>query len=131
LIELPVPAGTASALLRHRDRQGAERLAAGDGYEDAGFVFADERGVPLRGDGVSKYHWRSMLKRLHLPPVRLHGAPHTCATLLLDAGVPMRVVQEMLGHSSITVTGDIYSQVTPAFARQAADTLAEYLEGAA
>ena len=42
----------------------------------------------------------------------------------------MKEVQEILGHSSITVTGDIYSHVTPAFARHAADALAEYLERA-
>ena len=77
---------TVAALVRHRDRQGAERLAAGDGYQDHGFVFADARGEPLPGDGVTKYHWRPMLVRLHLPSVKLHGARHTCATLLFEAG---------------------------------------------
>ncbi len=121
---------TVAALARHRDRQAVERLVRGDGYNDAGFVFADERGVPLRGDGVSKYHWRPILVRLGLPAVKLHGARHTAATMLLEAGQPLKVVQEMLGHSSITVTSDIYSHVCPAFARQAADALAEYLERA-
>ncbi len=124
---LPV---TVAALVRHRDRQAVERLVAGDGYREDGFVFADASGAPLRGDGVTKYHWRPMLVRLHLPPVKLHGARHTAATLLLEAGQPLKVVQEMLGHSSITVTGDFYSHVRPAFARQAADALAEYLERA-
>lgn len=127
---VPLVAVTLAALVRHRDKQGAERLAAGDGYRDQGFVFADERGDPLRGDGVTKYHWRPTLVRLHLPPVKLHGARHTAATLLLQAGQPMKVVQEMLGHSSMAVTSDLYSHVTPAFKRQAADALAEYLERA-
>jgi integrase len=124
-----VPASTTAALVRHRDRQGAERLAAGNRYRDHGFVFADGQGEPLRGDGVTKYAWVPMLKRLGLPGIKLHGARHTAATLLLEAGQPLKVVQEMLGHSSITVTGDIYSHVRPAFARQAADALAAYLEG--
>jgi site-specific recombinase XerD len=47
--------------------------------------------------------------------------------MLLEAGQPLKVVQEMLGHTSITVTGNIYSHVTPAFARQAADALARVL----
>jgi site-specific recombinase XerD len=51
----------------------------------------------------------------------------TPPTMLLEAGVPMRVVQELLGHNSITVTSDIYSDVRPALAREAADSLAEYL----
>jgi integrase len=50
--------------------------------------------------------------------------------MLLESGVPLKVVQEMLGHSSITVTGDLYSHVRPAFARQAADALGQYLERA-
>jgi integrase len=122
-----VPAATAAALIRHRDRQGAERLAAGEGYRDHGFVFADERGEPLRGDGVTKYAWTPMLKRLGLPAVKLHGARHTCATLLFEAGQEMKDVQEMLGHSSITVTADIYSHVSRARRRRSADALAEYL----
>jgi integrase len=121
---LPV---TVAALAAHRDRQGVERLVAGDGYRDHGFVFADAQGEPWRGDGVHKYHWLPTLTRLNLPRVRLHDCRHSAATMLLEAGVPLKVVQEMLGHRSITVTGDLYSHVRPAFARQAADALAEYL----
>jgi integrase len=127
---VPLLPTTVEALARHRDRQAVERLVAGEGYRDHGFVFADAQGEPLRGDGVTKYAWRPMLARLKLPPVKLHGARHTAATLLLEAGQPMKVVQEMLGHSSMAVTSDLYSHVTPAFARQAADALAEYLERA-
>jgi integrase len=124
---IPVPQATTAALVRHRDRQ-AERLAAGDGYREHGFVFADGRGEPLRGDGVTKYAWRPILVRLNLPAVKLHGARHTCATLLFEAGQEMKDVQEMLGHSSIAVTSDIYSHVSSARRRRSADALAEYLE---
>jgi integrase len=51
--------------------------------------------------------------------------------MLLEAGVPMKVVQEMLGHSSMAITSDVYSHLTPAFQRQAADALTAYLEAAA
>jgi integrase len=118
------------ALTRQRDRQAVEKLVAGDGYTDAGLVFADPRGNPLRADGLYKYHWQPMLTRLKLPPVRLYDARHSAATMFLEAGVPMKVVQDVLGHSSMAVTADIYSHVTPAFKRQAADALAEYLERA-
>jgi integrase len=119
------------ALTRQRDRQVVEKLVAEDGYTDTGLVFADPRGNPLRADGLYKYHWQPMLTRLQLPPVRLYDARHSAATMLLEAGVPMKVVQEMLGHSSMTITADTYSHVTPAFQRQAADALTAYLDAAA
>jgi integrase len=127
---VPLLVRTVQALQIHRDRQGAERLALADGYRDHNFVFANDRGEPLRGDGLYKYHWLPALTRLKLLRIRLHDARHSAATMLLEAGVPLKVVQEMLGHSSITVTGDLYSHVRPAFARQAADALAAHLEGA-
>jgi len=104
-----------------------ERLVAGESYADHNLVFADPLGGPWRVDGVHKYHWLPMLKRLKLPRVRLYDARHSCATMLLEAGQPMRVVQEVLGHASMTLTADTYSHVTPAFKRQAADALAAYL----
>jgi integrase len=84
-------------------------------------------GEALRADGVHNYHWRPMLKRLGLPDVRPYDARHTAATLLLEAGQPMKVVQEMLGHSSMMLTADTYSHVTRAFKRQAAEALDAYL----
>jgi integrase len=77
-----------------------------------------------------KYHWTPMLRRLKLAAVRLYDARHSCATMLLEAGQPMKVVQEILGHASMILTADTYSHVSPAFKRQAADALAAYLERA-
>ena len=124
---IPLVPETVEALIRHRDRQAVERLVAGESYNDHSFVFAAPTGEPWRVDGVHKYHWLPMLKRLNLPRVRLYDARHSCATMLLEAGQPMRVVQEVLGHASMTLTADTYSHVTPAFKRQAADALAAYL----
>jgi integrase len=52
-----------------------------------------------------------------LPPMRLYDARHTCATLLLEAGEHLKVVQEVLGHSTIALTADLYSHVRPEMAR--------------
>jgi integrase len=124
---IPLIAEAVEALQRHRDRQAVERLVAGEGYHDHSFVFAEPDGEPWRRDGVYKYHWLPMLKRLGLPRVALKDARHSCATMLLESGVPMKVVQEILGHASMTLTADTYSHVTPAFKRQAADALAAHL----
>lgn len=126
---VPLLAETVDALARQRDRQAVERLVAGERYAPDNFLFADAMGAPLRADGVHKYHWLPMLRRVGLPAVRLYDARHSCATMLLEAGVPMKAVQELLGHASMTLTADTYSHVTPAFKRQAADALTAYLSG--
>lgn len=117
------------ALVRHRDRQAVERVTA-TRYAAHDFVFADGEGEPWRADGVHKYHWLPTLARLNLPRVRLYDARHSCATMLLEAGVEMKRVQEILGHASMMLTADTYSHVTPAFRREAADALAAHRERA-
>ena len=123
---VPLVSVGVEALIRHRDRQAVERLTA-PRYATHEFVFADAAGEPWRADGVHKYHWLPTLARLNLPRVRLYDARHSCATMLLKSGVPMRVVREVLGHASMVLTADTYSHVTPAFKRQAADALTAYL----
>jgi integrase len=124
---VPLLSATVEALQRHRDRKAAERLIAGERYTDQGVVFASADGAALRGDDVYKYDWLPTLKRLGLLVVRLYNARHTAATMLLEAGQPMKVVQEMLGHTSMPVMADTYLHVSPAFKRQAAEVLAAHL----
>jgi integrase len=64
-----------------------------------------------------------MLKKHALPEIRFHDLRHTCATLLLSRGVNPKVVSEMLGHSSVAITLDIYSHVTPHMQQAAADVM--------
>jgi integrase len=78
-------------------------------------------GEPLQGTVIYKYHWRPTLKRLGLPAVRLHDCRHSAATTQLEAGIDMKIVQENLGHASITITSDIYSHVMDRLRREAAD----------
>jgi integrase len=64
-----------------------------------------------------------------LPQIRLHDLRHTHATLALLAGVHPKVVQERLGHSSISVTMDTYSHAIPAMQADAAATIAAVVDG--
>ena len=64
-----------------------------------------------------------MLKQAGLPRLRFHDLRHTAATLLLGAGVHPKVVSEMLGPSSVTITLDLYSHVTPTMQKQAVSVL--------
>jgi integrase len=127
---LPLLARTVDALRWHRTRQDAERITAGGGYTDRGFVFATPTGAPLQGTIVYKYHWQPTLRRLGLPPLRLHDLRHSAATHWLEAGLPLKLVQELLGHASMAITADVYSHILPEYRRHAADVLAAHLEQA-
>jgi integrase len=107
--------GTMAALAEHRRWQAEERLAASER-----FVFTGTTGRPLDASGVSgQFH--EALARAGLPNVRVHDLRHTAATHLLTRGVHPKVVQELLGHSTISLTLDTYSHVAPAMHAQVAD----------
>jgi integrase len=69
-------------------------------------------------------HFARLIKAAGLPPIRVHDLRHGTATLALASGVEMKVVQEMLGHSSITITADTYTSVLPQVPRAAAQAAA-------
>ncbi len=64
-----------------------------------------------------------------LPRIRFHDLRHTAATLLLGQGVHPKIASEMLGHSTIAVTLDLYSHVTPTTQRQAVEALDGVFQG--
>jgi integrase len=114
---------TVAALRAHHDRQRAEAAAYGPGYRPSGFVFTNLNGNPMAPDRLTRT-FRQLAAKAGLPPVRLHDLRHGAATLALAAGVDLRVVQEMLGHSSIVLTADTYTSVLPDVAHSAAEKVA-------
>ena len=68
-------------------------------------------------------HFHNQLDKLGLSRIRFHDLRHTAATLLLQANVHPKVVQEMLGHSTIVLTLDTYSHVIPSMQEEAADEM--------
>ena len=113
-----------------RQEQDQEREAAGDAWADSGFEFTDELGNPLHPATVTDaFHMLAYLAGL--PPIRLHDLRHGAATLLLAAGHDMKVVQETLGLSSITIAADTYTSVLPELARRSAEDVAALIRPAA
>lgn len=107
------------ALQRHRAVQAAERLAAGPWWKTGDLVFTNHQGGFLAvKDVYAAYH--RVLDRAGLPRVRFHDLRHTAATLMLSRGVHPKVASEMLGHSTIAITLDLYSHVTETMQREAA-----------
>ena len=111
---------TTKALRQQRQLQAEERLAAGPGWEiDNDLVFRSVTGAPVNPDWFSR-QFNDLVERTDVPRIRLHDLRHTNATLSLKAGVHPKVVSERLGHSSIAITLDLYSHVTPGISREAA-----------
>jgi integrase len=76
-----------------------------------------------RADNFYHRHWKPLLRRASLPDLRFHDLRHTCATLLLTKGVHPKIVSEMLGHSSVSITLDVYSHVIPGLGEVAASAM--------
>jgi len=106
----------------YKKRQLEEKLFLGEAYQDNGLVFCKEDGTALNPKDFTK-HFQRLLIKAGVPKVRFHDMRHLHATLLLQRSVPAKLVQERLGHSSITMTLDLYSHVTPEMAKIAAESL--------
>jgi integrase len=140
---LALPPALAASLARHREQQRSERNKAGAAWIDPRLVFASTTGGPIdhrndtrafkallvaarvRCDEISDANGQVRL----VPRVRLHDLRHTAASLLLAQGVPARVLMEVLGHSQIGVTMNIYSHVMPTQLTQAASAMEDVLWG--
>lgn len=128
--QIPIPAPLVELLKRHRRTVAELRLKAGSAWETAfgDLVFPTAAGRPREPSNVRKALARAC-HRAGLPRLRVHDLRHSHATLLLSWGVHPRVVQERLGHSTVTLTLQTYSHVLPDLQREAAERLGEILAG--
>jgi integrase len=100
------------ALKVHEEKQQQDRAKVGDRWLGLGLIFCTGNGNFLSGDWVWTA-FKRLLKKAGLPDVRFHDLRHSVATLLLAAKVDLKVVSELLGHSSVAITADIYAHVLP------------------
>jgi site-specific recombinase XerD len=110
--------GAVDALKRHRVVQDRERVDAGELWSDHGLVFCSTIGTPLEPRNVNR-RFEQLRARAGLEWLHLYDLRHAFATFLLDPGEELRTVMELLGHSTIRITADIYGHVLPARARSA------------
>ncbi|OEV13145.1 site-specific integrase [Streptomyces nanshensis] len=103
---------TVQALKRHRIQQDKDREEWGSGWVETGRVFTRENGEPLHPANVT-HHFIELSEKIGLPPIRLHDLRHGAATLAHAAGADLKDIQELLGHSSITITADTYTSLLP------------------
>jgi integrase len=124
---------TVQVLRDHRQRQRDQqtrREAAGQGWVDSGYVFIRKDGSPIH-PGYASGRFRFLIQRSGLPPVRLHDLRHGAASLAHEAGADLKILQDLLGHSSIVVTADTYTSVLPLSQRRTADATADLVLAAA
>jgi integrase len=120
---LALPDVIVRALRVHRVQQAELRLLAGKRWQNLDLVFCTEVGTPRDPSDLVR-HFKRMLANAELPSsIRFHDLRHSAASLLLAQGVPLRTIMEMLGHSTITLTANLYSHVAPTLLRDAADKM--------
>lgn len=125
-----LPASVVESLRRHRVRQLEQRLAAGPAYADQDLVFATESGASLHPNSLYLRFGR-LIERAGVASIRFHDLRHTNATIDLATGTHPKVVQERLGHATISETLDRYSHLAPNMQREAANRLDAAIEAAA
>jgi integrase len=119
---IPLPAVTVRVLREHQARQEAERQALGPYWQDSGLVFTSTVGTVIEPRNLSRL-LDALIDRAGVRRIRIHDLRHTCASLLLAQGVPPRVVMDVLGHSQLGITMNLYSHVMPSALRDAADAI--------
>ncbi len=124
---IKVPQMALHSLRRHRTAQLEERMKLAGLWKDHDLVFTSGVGTPVSRADLITRSFKPLLRQAGLPDLRFHDLRHTCATLLLGKGVHVKLVQELLGHSTIAVTLDTYSHVLPGMDDRLADTMDDAL----
>lgn len=125
---LDLPQTLLPKLREHRNKQLEEKMSAGPKWTDSGLVFTTSKGTPIDPRKV-KRRLDALLKAAGLPHFRVHDLRHFFASLLLAQGVPLKVVSDMLGHTQISITADLYTHVLPAIRKDAVDLMDSILTG--
>ncbi|MFF4480168.1 tyrosine-type recombinase/integrase [Streptomyces sp. NPDC001520] len=127
-IALPTPC--LRSLEQHHDRQLQKREAAGTGWKDSGYAFTRPDGAPIEGSTLTR-HFNTVLRQARLRRIRFHDLRHSAATLLLEQGVELIVIKELLGHPHIGVTATVYAHVRLRLQRDAINLLGHALRNPA
>ncbi|MBX5456606.1 MAG: site-specific integrase [Thermogemmatispora sp.] len=115
-------------LKAHQARQLEARLKAGDRWKEMDLVFCTQNGNFLTDSFVRRQYYQ-LLDQAGLPRIHFHDLRHSAATILLALGVPIKVVQELLGHSHVNTTLSIYFHVLPGMQEEAMRKMEEVLRG--
>ena len=120
--EIPLLNEVVISLRAHKARQSTEKLKAGELYNDTGLVFCNEIGSPIDPRKFTDIFYK-LVEKSGIEKANVHAIRHTFATRGLENGIELKVMQELLGHSSIALTADTYSHVLKDKKREAINKL--------
>jgi integrase len=123
---IPLPACCVAGLNAHSARQQQERILAGSRWKETGHVFTSTIGTPIDDAKILK-EFNALVAAARLPKQRFHDLRHACISLLGAQGVPLKVIAEIVGHSDIQLTQNIYQHVYQESKREAASKMDELL----
>jgi integrase len=118
-----LPQRAVSDLRSHRKRQLEEKLRAGADWRESGLVFTNLMGGPVEAQNVVNRHFKPLLVRAGIPPIRFHDLRHSCLSLLAQRGEPIRDLQALAGHATAAFTLQRYTHHYEASARRTADAM--------
>ena len=123
---LPLPDLCTAALKLRRQQQEADRDEAGEAWSDTGLVFTTRYGTPFEPRNFNRSFDRR-IRRAGVSKITVHGARKTCGSLLAALDVHPRVAMQILRHSKIAVTMEIYTEIPSAATREALRKLGRWL----
>ena len=124
---IALPTRCVHSLKRHHEQQQREREAAGTAWQPNGHVFTTVQGGSIDPTNLTRA-FTTLLRKAGLRRIRFHDIRHSTATLLLEQGVELVVIKELLGHAHIDVTATVYAHVRLRLQRDAIDTLGRALD---
>ena len=124
---LPLPDLCVAALKLRKEQQDADREKTGDAWTDTGLVFTTRHGTPIEPRNFNRSFYRRLDKAV-VSKIKLHGTRKTCGSLLAALDVHPRVAMQILRHSRIAVTMEIYTEIPSAATREALRKLGQWLD---
>lgn len=125
---IQLPSFLLDMLQEHRVQQNEQRLKVGDAWEDRDLVFPDLRGGYFNSNYLLRV-FKKLLIEAGIPHMPFHDLRHSAATILLSMGVNIKVIQELLGHSDISITLGIYSHLLPSMQRDVVEKWDDEFKG--
>ncbi|GAA3246813.1 hypothetical protein GCM10020256_74680 [Streptomyces thermocoprophilus] len=125
---IALPARCIQSLKRHHEQQQREHEAADTAWQPNGHIFTTTQGRPIDPTNLTRT-FNTLLRTACLHRIRFHDLRHSTATLLLEQGVELVVIKELLGHAHIGVTATVYAHVRLRLQRDAINTLSTALGG--
>ncbi|SCD86199.1 Site-specific recombinase XerD [Streptomyces sp. BvitLS-983] len=124
---IALPTRCVQSLKLHHEQQEREREAAGATWQHDGHVFTTVQGRPIDPTNLTRA-FTAFLRKAGLRRIRFHDLRHSTATLLLEQGIELVVIKELLGHAHIGVTATVYAHVRLRLQRDAIDSLGRALD---